>query len=147
MVKTYKGKFSPKNPKKYKGDPTNIIYRSLWERKFFQYCDETEDIVSWASEELFVPYVSPKDNRWHRYFPDVIIEARQKDGSTRTIMIEIKPQKETKEPKVKSKKTPQYITEVVTWGVNQAKWKYAEEYCKDKGWEFKILTEKDLFGK
>jgi endogenous inhibitor of DNA gyrase (YacG/DUF329 family) len=144
LPRSYKGKFSPKNPQKYQGDPTNIIYRSSWEKIFFKYCDETEDVLSWASEELYIPYISPKDGRRHRYFPDVLLTAKQKDGSIKTIMVEIKPKKETKEPKVQSQKTKRYINEVVTWGVNQAKWKSAQEYCDDKGYEFRLITEDDL---
>lgn len=143
-MKTYKGRFSPKNPEKYKGDPTNIIYRSLWERKVMVYLDENPNVIEWNSEEIIIPYISPVDNRPHRYFPDFWVRARSKDGLTKTMLLEVKPKAQTKEPKKKSKVTKKYITEVMTWGVNQAKWKYAQEYCLDRGWEFKILTEDEL---
>lgn len=143
-MKTYKGRFSPKNPEKYKGDPTNIIYRSLWERKVMVYLDENPNVIEWNSEEIIIPYISPVDNRPHRYFPDFWVRARSKDGSSKTMLLEVKPKAQTKEPKKKSKVTKKYITEVMTWGVNQAKWKYAQEYCLDRGWEFKILTEDEL---
>jgi hypothetical protein len=142
--KTYKGFFKPKNPKKYKGDPTNIIYRSLWERKVMTFLDENDSVLEWQSEELAIPYKSPKDNRIHRYFPDFVAKLELPDGSIKTVVMEVKPKKETIEPKVKSKKTKQYINEVVTWGVNQAKWKSAREYCADKGYEFRLITEDDL---
>lgn len=141
---TYKGFFKPKNPKKYKGDPTNIIYRSLWERKVMVFLDENESVLEWQSEELAIPYRSPKDNRIHRYFPDFVAKMELPDGSTKTVIMEVKPKKETVEPKVQSKKTRRYLTEVVTWGVNKAKWKSAREYCEDKGWEFRLITEDDL---
>ena len=141
----YKGRFSPKNPKKYAGDPTNIIYRSLWELKVMRYLDENTNILEWRSEEIAIPYISPVDNRVHRYFPDFIIKARLPDGRTQTMMIEVKPKKQTKEPQKKKRITKAYITEVTTWGVNQAKWKAAEEYCLDRGWIFKILTEDEIF--
>ena len=109
--------------------------------------DENPSIVEWSSEELVIPYVSPIDNKVHRYFPDFLVKARQADGSIRTMVIEVKPLKETIEPKPQKRKTKRYITEVVTWAKNQAKWKYAEEYCADRGWEFQKITEVELFGK
>lgn len=146
-METYKGKFKPKNPEKYKGDPTNIIYRSLWERKCMVKFDESPNVIEWRSEEVAIPYLSPLDNRVHRYFPDFIIKVVTKDGSKKVYMIEVKPKQQTKEPKKKSRVTKGYIREVTEWGKNSAKWKAAEEYCLDRGWEFKILTEDDIFGK
>jgi hypothetical protein len=140
----YSGKFTPKNPRKYVGDPTNIIYRSSWECKVMTWLDRNPDIISWASEELVVPYISPVDGKYHRYFPDFLVKVRSRDGNTKTMMIEIKPKKQTMEPQKKKRVTKQYIQEVTTWGVNQAKWNYATEYCKDRGWEFKVLTEEHL---
>lgn len=140
----YSGRFSPKNPSKYRGDPTNIIFRSLWELKVMKYLDENSNILEWCSEEIAIPYISPIDNRRHRYFPDFIVRAKTPDGSIKTMMLEVKPKHQTQEPKIQKKKTKKYLTEVMTWGVNQAKWKYAREYCLDKGWEFKIITETEL---
>jgi hypothetical protein len=140
----YSGKFTPKNPQKYVGDHTNIIYRSSWECKVMSWLDRNTDIISWASEELIIPYVSPVDNRTHRYFPDFIVKVKSKDGKTKTMIIEVKPKKQTKEPEKKKRVTKQYIQEVVTWGVNQAKWKAATEYCLDRGWDFKLITEDHL---
>jgi len=142
----YKGRFTPKNPQKYKGDPANIIYRSLWELKFMKYLDENPNVLLWQSEEVAIPYVSPVDQRYHRYFPDFIVKVRKKDGSTGVMMVEVKPKHQTAEPKVQKRKTKRYLTEVMTWGVNQAKWKAAREYCADRKWEFQILTEDELFG-
>lgn len=143
-MKTYKGRFSPKNPNKYKGDPTNIIFRSLWERKLMVYLDENKAIVQWSSEEIAIPYRSPLDNRIHRYFPDFYVKAVDANGNLKEMLLEVKPKKETIEPKKKKRVTKQYITEVTTWGKNQAKWKAAEDYCSDRGWEFKLITEKEL---
>jgi hypothetical protein len=141
----YKGKFSPKNPGKYRGDPTGIIYRSLWERKVMVYLDENINVLEWRSEEIAIPYRSPVDNRIHRYFPDFIVKVRNPDGTVRTMMLEVKPKAQTREPKIPTnKKTKRYITEVMTWGVNQAKWKSAQDFCLDKGWDFKLLTEDEL---
>ena len=141
---SYKGKYQPSYPKKYKGDPTNIIYRSLWERKFMMYCDTNENIIEWGSEEIALPYRSPIDNRIHRYFPDFYIKVKESNGSIKRYLIEIKPKKQTIEPEVKKRKTKSYIYEVYEYAKNQAKWKAAEEFCKDRLWEFKVLTEEDL---
>lgn len=143
-MKTYKGKFSPKNPKKYKGNPTNIVYRSLWELRVMKYLDGNDNILEWSSEELAIPYICPTDNRWHRYFPDFIVKARKPDGSVQTMILEVKPKAQTKEPKVQSKRTRKYLTEVLTWGKNQAKWKAATEYCEERKWMFKLITEDQL---
>ena len=141
---SYKGKYQPSYPKKYKGDPTNIIYRSLWERKFMVYCDNNQNILEWGSEEIVVPYRSPLDNRYHRYFPDFYIKVKESSGKIKKMIIEIKPQKQCVEPKVQKRKTKAYIYEVVEYAKNQAQWKAAEEWCLDRGYEFKVLTESDL---
>jgi hypothetical protein len=144
IFKTYKGKFHPKHPKKYGGDVQNIIYRSGWELKVMRKLDENSNVIEWHSEELAIPYISPVDNRYHRYFPDFLVKVRLPDGSLKTIVLEVKPMMQTKEPKFSKRRTRRYLTEVMTWGVNQAKWKAAEEYCADRGWEFKILTETNI---
>jgi hypothetical protein len=141
---SYKGKFKPRNYQKYKGDPTNIVYRSLLERRFMVYCDEKPWVLEWSSEEIVVPYKSPIDNRWHRYFVDFWIKYRKSNNEIKTLLIEIKPDSQTRQPVKKEKVTRRFLTEVQTWGINQAKWKAASEYCLDRNWEFKILTEKDL---
>jgi len=141
---SYKGKYQPSYPKKYKGDPTNIIYRSLWERKFMVYCDNNQNILEWGSEEIVVPYRSPLDNRYHRYFPDFYIKVKESSGKIKKMIIEIKPQRQCIEPKVQKRKTKAYIYEVVEYAKNQAKWKAAEEWCLDRGYEFKVLTENEL---
>jgi hypothetical protein len=135
----YSGRFKPSSPEKYIGDHTNIIYRSSWECRVMNWLDKNPDIVSWGSEELSIPYRSPVDGKYHRYFPDFIVKTKNK-----TMIIEVKPDRETKEPKPRKRMTKQYIQEVATYGINQSKWKAAEEYCLDRGWEFKVITEKHL---
>lgn len=142
--KTYKGRYQPSYPQKYKGDPRNIIYRSLWERKFMKYCDLNENVLEWGSEEIALPYRSPIDNRIHRYYPDFYIKVRESSGQIKRYIIEIKPKKQTVEPQIKQRKTKGYIYEVVEYAKNQAKWKAAREFCEDRQWEFKVLTEDDL---
>ena len=102
---SYKGKFRPKNPKKYKGDPTNIIYRSLLERRFMVYCDDTSAIIKWASEEIIIPYVNPITGRVHRYFPDFYIKYKNKKNEIVEELIEIKPHKQTNPPDPKKQYT------------------------------------------
>jgi hypothetical protein len=140
----YSGLFKPKNPQKYVGDPNNIVYRSSWECKVMSWLDNNDSIMSWASEELQIPYISPVDNRWHRYFPDFLVKVKTKDNKISTMMLEVKPKKQTIQPQPQKRVTKQFISEVTTWGVNQAKWKAAIEYCLDRGWEFKLITEDHL---
>jgi len=109
-----------------------------------RYCDLNENILEWGSEEIALPYRSPIDNRIHRYFPDFYIKVKESNGSIKKYLIEIKPKKQTIEPQVKKRKTKGYIYEVYEYAKNQAKWKAAEEFCKDRQWEFKVLTEDEL---
>lgn len=140
MRNTYKGRYQIKNPYKYRGDPTKVIYRSSWELKVFNYMDRTDDIVQWSSEEIVIPYKSPIDGRWHRYFPDLWVKTKTNE----VFLIEIKPYNQTREPKKRSRITKQYLNEVKTWGINSAKWEAAREFCEDRKWKFKIFTEKEL---
>lgn len=139
------GFFKPKNPSKYKGDPTNIVYRSSWELKLMLYLDSRKDVISWSSEELIIPYRSPLDGKIHRYFPDFIVTKINNEGKKETVVIEVKPKKQTTPPDPpKTKTNRKYLMEVANWGKNEAKWKAAKEYCKDRGWSFHIFTEKEL---
>ncbi len=122
---SYKGKWRPKNRNKYDGDPTKIVYRSLWERQSFRWCDNNSDIKSWSSESVVVPYKSATDGKMHRYFVDLKITF----NNGNTVLVEIKPKRQTKPPKKKA---------------NISKWTFAEEYAKDRGWEFQIWTEDTL---
>ena len=140
----YSGRYRPTNKNKYKGDPTAIIYRSLWERKFMVWCDKNENILEWGSEEIIIPYISPLDGRVHRYFPAYYVRARTKTGGTQKFIIEVKPNKQTTPPKQQRRRTKKYITEIKTYAINEAKWKAAVEYCKDRRMTFKILTEHEL---
>jgi hypothetical protein len=144
----YKGVFRARNPNKYKGNPSNIIYRSRWELKLMMKLDEHPDVLEWSSEEIVIPYRSPIDGRMHRYFPDFFVKQRNRDGIVECLLIEVKPYAQTQKPTLmetrNSKPTKRYINEVMTWGINSAKWKAAEEYCKDRQWKFVIMSEKEL---
>jgi hypothetical protein len=144
FMNTYKGYYKPRNPKKYQGDPSNIIYRSGWERMCMVYFDNNPNVLRWGSEEVVIPYRSPIDGRLHRYFPDFLIKVRTAKGNTDTILIEVKPYAQTIPPKVRSRKTKRFINEVKTYGVNSAKWDAAYKYCKDRKWKFQFITEKEL---
>ena len=144
MTKYYQGKYKPQIPSKYAGDPTDIIYRSSWELRFMRWCDQNSAVVKWSSETTVIPYICPTDNRPHRYFVDFKIQVKDKSGNLKTYLVEIKPDIQTRPPQQPKKKTKRYITEVMTWGKNDAKWKAAKEYCMDRGYEFVILTEYHL---
>lgn len=141
---TYKGKFVAQNPEKYVGDSTNIIYRSSYELRFMKWCDMNKSILKWNSEEVIVPYMSPVDNKMHRYFVDFIVQVRTKSGDLKTYMIEVKPYRFTQEPQAPKRRTRQFLNEVVQYQVNQAKWKAARQFASSRGWEFMLITEKDL---
>ena len=143
MAESKKSLYRPINPRKYKGNPNNIICRSSWESKFCGWCDLNENIIQWGSEEFFIPYRA-LDGKSRRYFPDFIIKVKENTGQVETYVIEVKPLKQTKPPKPKKKVTKSYIYECITYAMNRAKWKAADEWCKDKRIEFKIITEREL---
>lgn len=148
MAGNYKqGFFKPINPKKYRGDPTNIVYRSGWEKRVMDWLDSNPNVTAWSSEEVVIPYISPIDNRPHRYFMDFYVEAIGRDGGKKIMLLEVKPKAQTMEPKKPKRNTKRYLSEVMTYGVNQAKWKAAQDYCRHKGWEFRLITETELFAK
>lgn len=137
----YKGKFtSLKNPKKYAGDSSKITYRSLWEKNAFRWCDESPDVVEWASEEVAIPYINPMTGKRSRYFPDLYIKF--KSGAQH--IIEIKPDKQTRIPEEPKRKTKKYLNEVSTFSVNSAKWQSALEVSERNGLVFEVWTENTL---
>lgn len=137
----YQGMYQPRNPKKYKGDASKIVYRSSWERLFMEWLDLNPDVSLWESEEFYIPYISPVDNRQHRYFVD--FKVKFANGST--LLIEIKPAHQTKKPVPrKGKKVALLESEVKTYAVNYAKWKAAEKYAADRGMKFAVFTEHTL---
>lgn len=146
----HKGRFRPANPNKYRGDPTNIVYRSSWEFKFMRWCDRHPHVLEWGSEEVIVPYKSPVDGKMHRYFPDFVIKKINRDKTVSTVMIEIKPKAQTMPPDPSKaltetgKKSRRYLNEAITYEVNQAKWEAATEFCSHKGWHFVVMTEDHL---
>jgi hypothetical protein len=140
---SYKGWFKPRNPQKYKGDPNGIVYRSSWELRVMKYLDDNPAVVWWASEGVPIRYISPIDNKVHRYFPDFIVRTKRKDGQETTMVLEVKPYRQTQMP-VQKRRTQKFINEMATYAVNQEKWKAADLFCKEHGWQFKLITEKEL---
>ena len=135
----YSGRYKVKNPIKYKGDSSTVIYRSLWEKYCMMYFDKSVEIASWSSEEVVIPYLYEVDRKYHRYFMD--FKVTWKNG--KTTLIEVKPHKETMPP-TGNKRTKRYISEGYTFVKNQNKWQAANEYAKDRGWNFEIWTEVEL---
>lgn len=136
----YQGKYTVKHRSKYKGNPDDVVYRSGWERDCFTWLDKNSDVAWWSSEEVVIPYICETDKRPHRYFVDLLV--RFKNG--RTLLIEVKPHKETETPAKQGKSKQRYLTEALTYVKNQSKWKAASSFAKDRGWEFVIWTEKEL---
>jgi hypothetical protein len=139
-----RGLFHPNNPAKYEGNIDNIVYRSGLELRFMKYLDDHPSVLKWSSEEMVIPYVSPKDNKIHRYFVDFKVTTKKKDGTTKTGLIELKWSTAAVAPKKPKKQTRRYMREAYNWMINQAKWEAAKKLCDKKGWEWLILTEKDL---
>lgn len=136
------GRFTPRHPQKYAGNVKDIVYRSSWELQMMNKFDLHPNVILWNSEGLAIPYVSPVDGRTHRYFPDFLIKIQLPDGTTRTYLLEVKPHAQT-QLRTPKRQTRKFIQEVATYAVNKAKWYAAEEFCKDQGWTFKVITEKE----
>jgi len=140
---SHKGLFNPQNDQKYRGSRP-IVFRSGLELNFFRWCDRNDRVLQWGSESVVIPYISPKDGRMHRYFVDSVLVLKT-DKGPKKFLIEIKPEKQTQPPTTnghKSKKNLLY--EQVMWAVNSCKWEAAKAWCVKNGFEFVILTEKDL---
>ena len=145
MARTLQGKFRPKNPEKYKGNPGEIYYRSSWEKTFMNWADLNESVHSWQSEEKVVWYYDPVSKKKRRYFPDFIVNYKNKEGVMMTEMVEVKPYKQIIGPPENPKrKTKAWVNSVYTYITNRAKWDAAMKYCEDRGWSFRLVSEKEL---
>jgi len=137
---SYKGRYTIKNKSKYLGNPDSVVYRSLWERQVFRWCEDNPRVKRWNSEEIVVPYKCQIDNRIHRYYVDLLVELDTKE----IILVEIKPKKQTQPPKQPKRKTKRYVNEVMTYIKNNDKWNAAQKYADHKGWKFQVWTEDTL---
>ena len=137
---SYRGRYTIKRPEKYAGDASKVVYRSLWERQAFKWCENNPKVKMWNSEEVVVPYKCTVDKKLHRYFVDLLIQMEDK----KTYLIEIKPKNQTTPPKKRSRKTKKYINEMITYSKNQDKWEAATQFAEYKGWKFQVWTEETL---
>jgi hypothetical protein len=142
--KYHQGIFTPQNPAKYSGKLHTIEFRSSWELRVMKWFDLNSSIVKWNSEGIVIPYLCPTDGEWHRYFVDFACMVEKKDGTHDYFLVEIKPASQRVPPKYRGRITKTYLEESATYAKNQAKWKAAAEFCKQKGWQFIILDEYDL---
>lgn len=149
MAKHFKqGYFTPKHPEKYLGDVTKIRYMSSWELHCFHFLDGNPNVLKWASEEIAIDYIKPTDGRIHKYFPDLLICYRTKDGEVKWELIEIKPAAQTRPPR---KNTKHALYEQATYAINVSKWKAAQAWCERQRQLtgttvlFRIITENQLF--
>jgi len=137
------GIFKPKNSQKYIGAVP--IYRSTLELKAFRYLDNNPNVLSWSSESVVIPYVSPSDGKIHRYFVDLVAKLKSKDGNIKKLLIEIKPEKQTVPPiDTGRKKQSTILYERYHYAINTAKWQAARAWCEKKGYNFIIMNEKHL---
>jgi len=133
------GKFYPRNPQKYVGK--NVPrYRSSWEWKFMQFCDNNDSILQWASESISIPYKNPLTRKQTMYVPDFFVLYEDKFGNKRAEIVEIKPKKQTLlENKMASARDKAAVI------VNHAKWAACAAYCKRAGLTFRVINENDIF--
>lgn len=140
MSRTYKGKYKVKNPAKYRGDAENVVYRSNWEHQTMIFLDEHDGVAEWNSEDFIIPYYYDVDKKWHKYHMDFWI--RFTNG--KTLLVEVKPKKQTAAPKTKNPRSKRSLNEAFTWIKNCNKWEAAAEVAKDNGFGFEIWTEDEL---
>lgn len=146
MARNYlQGKFVPKNPEKYKGDPDKITYRSSYELATFNWCDVTSGVLEWSAETVVIPYFDPVKNKKRRYIVDLWIKYKHVHGDIITELVEVKPMEQCLKPVRGRKKKSSYDAEVATYITNQAKWEYAKKYAKERGWGFRVITEESIF--
>jgi len=140
-----KGLYTPKNPEKYVGNVHKITFRSSWELTFMQFLDQNPSILQWGSEIIAIPYIKPTTGRKHKYYPDFWVKYKNKKGEILQDLIEVKPEKQTKQPTTVGKSKKTQIYETLTWAVNCAKWRAAKDFCNKYNMKWKILTERQIF--
>lgn len=152
------GLFTPKNKEKLikANSYGGVFYRSGLEHRMMIYLDSNENIKVWGAENLRIPYEKTEWNSVterlettsHSYYPDFYYELIRSDGSISKVVAEVKPYSETVEPKLPERATAKQLKNfeysLKMWNKNLSKWKYMIEYCQRKGFEFIIITEKNL---
>lgn len=145
MARNYKqGIYQVKNWEKYIGT-NNPTYRSEWEQYVFEWADRNKNILKWGAEVVVVPYYNEVKGRKARYIVDVYLEYLDKEGNLQKDLVEIKPYNQTLPPKRGKKRKDVYDHEVLTWIQNNCKWKEAQKYASERGWNFRIITENSIF--
>lgn len=144
MTNYIQGLYKPNYPLKYIGDINQIVYRSSWELRAFKWADNNEYIIEWSSEPFPIKYFDHSTNKFRRYFPDLYLKVKDKNNEIKKYIIEIKPEKQTKPPQQRKKKTKTYLNEIATYQKNVSKWTQAEKFCQSNNIIFKIITEKEL---
>ena len=132
------GEFQPRNRAKYvgKGNPR---YRSGWELAFFQFCDNNDSVLEWASEAISIQYRHPFTGRVTNYVPDVFMRYRTKNNKICTEIIEIKPRKQSLIEGRMNERDRMIVA------INHAKWQAARAWCQRSGIVFRVLNEDSLF--
>lgn len=132
------------HPEKYH-NPNNkpLVARSGLEMRWFKYLDGAENVVTWSSECVHVPYEKPifyteNDStvaytEEHKYIVDVWMI--WKNGDVEYEMLgEIKPETmcyPPKEPKINNKKAlNNYHSSMQTFLINRSKWVSTFQFCK-----------------
>jgi len=142
--KYHQGQYRVVNTSKFVGSNGIAIYRSSWEKLSFSILDRNPKILRWGSENVVIPYSDPtRGGSIHKYVVDLFIEyIDARTGKTRTILAEIKPYSQTQLPVKGRKSKTTYMYQILEFSRNQAKWLSAKAFCKKKGWEFLLWTEK-----
>jgi hypothetical protein len=141
----YSGFYRPINYEKYKGNPMDVVYRSLWERKFMIFCDMNNSVIEWNSECVTIPYRSPIDGKMHRYFVDFYVKMKTKNDEIKKYLVEIKPKRQTIPPVENPKrKNKTWKNAVMAFVKNKSKWDAAKLFCEERQMDFLILTEEHL---
>ena len=141
----YKGKYTPEHPAKYMGDSSNIVYRSMWERRCMKYFDVNPSVLQWASEEISIPYYDSMTKKVRKYFPDFLIKVKTVNGEDKTHLIEVKPSKDLRPPVGgRGKKKSTVLYEMKSYRMNRDKFASARKWCDERGIIFDVWTEKHL---
>ena len=140
-----KGFFTPRHPEKYVGDLNKIVYRSSWELDFMKFLDNNIRVIKWGSETIPIPYVKPTTGRVHKYYPDFYVEYYNSKGGIVQDIVEVKPESQIRKPTVKGKSKKTQLHEALTWSINMAKWRSAKLFCDKYGFNWRVMSEKEIF--
>ena len=138
------GKYRVQNKEKYVADLQECEYRSSWELRYMKYLDKQPNVLEWASENVIIPYYNPVEKKTRRYFVDFYVKVRTTEGFIKKYIIEIKPFSQCNPPKKQKRTSNGYRSALKAYIRNQAKWKAAKKWADRRGWEFIVITEKEL---